>query len=492
MSRVAGIDVRDSHVRIAVLKAAYRKIEIEELLEEPLADHESVADAMSAALAMVREGAPDSVVTTLPGQKTFAHKLVLPPAAEKRLNELLPFELESELPIEIDEVVFDHRTLLRRKGTADPVAVVTLAARREHVEQRIAFIKDAIHRDPERIGGSALELGQLTRFHKEQLGDHPVALVDLGFSSTDVCVVTGGEVQMGRTLSLGIGRFPDGAEACVAQLRQTLSAYDASTDQTVGRVMVVGDGALLSGIAPYLADRLGLEVEILGPPSLETMPPEMRTGYAAYGRAVATAIHGVRGAGFDLRQGDLAFERGYDALKERAPLLAGLLGAVLISFFFATWAEARALEREHEALATSLEAITDATFEEKTSDPDQAEALLMKARKTQPEDPMSYLDGFGVAVALSEQIAADITHDIEELDYSKGSLKLRGLVNSTDEAQRVAKAIGKHDCFQETKITKITQVVNSERERYNLEAEVRCPQDQDTSKKGSKRSGGDE
>lgn len=490
MSRVAGIDVRDSHVRIAVLKAAYRKLEIEELLEEPMGEHVSVTEAVAAAFSRIKAGPPDSVVTTLPGQKTFVHKMMLPPAAEKRLSELLPFELESELPIEIDEVVYDHQTLSRRKGSADPVGVVTLAARREHVEQRIAFIKEALHREPERIGGSALELGQLTRFHQAQLGEHPVALVDLGFSTTDVCVVAGGEVQMGRTLSLGIGRFPDGAAACVAQLRQTLSAFDAATDQTVGRVIVVGDGALLSGIGPYLADRLNLEVEMLGPPSLEIMPAEMRSAYAAYGRAVATATHGVRGSGFDLRQGELAFERGYDTLKERAPLLAGLLGAVLISFFFATWAEARALEREHEALSASLEAITKATFEEATADPDEAEALLVKARKAKREDPMGYLDGFGVAVALSEKIPSDITHDIEQLDYGKGELKLRGLVSSTDEAQRVTKSINEHRCFQDAKISKITQVVNSDRERYILEARVACPEEGEQSKKSAEAGGG--
>ena len=198
------------------------------------------------------------------------------------------------------------------------------------------------------------------------------------------------------------------------------------------------------------------------------------------------AVHAMRGKGLDLRQGHLAYEHGYEHLKARAPLSAALVAAVLLSFLFSVWAESRALAREHEALLVSLQEVTQSTFGTATADPDEAEVELQKARKVRPDDPMPYMDGFGIAVVLAEKLPDDMHHDVEEFEFAKGKLKIRGQVDSADDAQKVAKLLGEHRCVKDAKVTKITQVVNSERERYQLEAEVSCPgegSDSDSSKK---------
>jgi hypothetical protein len=200
-------------------------------------------------------------------------------------------------------------------------------------------------------------------------------------------------------------------------------------------------------------------------------------------------MHGVRGKGFDLRQGELVYERGYEHVKQRAPLLAGLMAAVMLSFFFSIWAESRALAAENEALLTSLREVTRSTFGVETADPDEAEVELEKARKSKPEDPMPYLDGFGVAVALATTLPTGVVHDVEEFDVAKGKVKMRGLVASASDAQTVAKHFGEHPCIHEPNVTKITQVVNTERERYTMEAEVRCPEDGGAKKKDKDKNG---
>ena len=102
---------------------------------------------------------------------------------------------------------------------------------------------------------------------------------------------------------------------------------------------------------------------------------------------------------------------------------------------------------------------------------------------------MPYLDGFGVAVVLSEVIPEEVIHDIEELEVSKGKVKLRGLVSSAEDAQTVLKAFESHRCIGEAKVNKISQVVSSrtERKRYILEAVVLCPEDSQPKKSGGSR-----
>ncbi len=492
MSKVVGIDVRPTHVRAVLLRQAYRKTFLEELREVELADFETTVEAIRACVSGFNQSGTqrvDGFGVALDGAKTFVHPLSIPVTAEKQLAELLPFELEALVPVDLDDLVFD-RDIAPRKASDTTLQILTVAARREDVEKRIAVVEEATGRQPERVGPAPAELGQLASLSAELAGPGPLALVDIGVDATDVCILQDGHVRRVRTLSLGMGGFPSTAERLATQVRQTLTAFAADVGGEVERVHLVGEGVGVQGLEAFLADRLERPVQPLPELELEFLTAEQNTLVPRFARAIGTAQHVARGRGIDLRQGDLAFQRGFGFLKEKAPLLLGLGAAVIISFVFATWAESRALTREHEVLAAQLEATTKAAFQTATSDPDEATALLEKARKRTAEDPMPYMDGFGVTVALSELIPDTIVHDIEELDFQKGKLRLRGVVNSTDEAQQIAKLIEEHKCFDDAKISKLSQQVNSDREKYVLEANVRCPEDREE-KKG-KSSGGEQ
>lgn len=476
MSRVVGIDVRANHVRVVALRVGLRSKEVQGLVEEPLSIHESLEGAVRACLKKLPSGPFDSVVGSIDGTRCFSHRLTLPANARKRLSDLLPFELEAVLPLEIDEVVFDRLLLAGPTDGADEtLRLLCVAARVEEVRQHIDLLSRVTNHQPERIGCSSAELGQLPHLMPGLKQEAPLALVDFGSSSTDVCILENGTPQMVRTLMAGIDDFPDGASGCTSRLRQTLESYEVATGREVKEIVILGEGATLSGLDTYLQAELTLQVRRLPALEMEGLDKLDQARVPEFARALGTASSGVWGKGINLRQGPLAFEQGYEHLKARAPLFAALVAFVLLSFLFSVWAESRALRREQEALLTSLQDVTQSTFGQGTDDPDEAEIELEKARKLHPEDPMPYMDGYGAAVALAEQLPAELKHDVEEFELAKGKLKMRGKVESAKDAQRVAKVLAEHRCISDTKVTKITQVVNSERERYVLEAQVSCP-----------------
>jgi general secretion pathway protein L len=88
-----------------------------------------------------------------------------------------------------------------------------------------------------------------------------------------------------------------------------------------------------------------------------------------------------------------------------------------------------------------------------------------------------------VMVELSKVIPLSVTHDIEELDVQRGHVKVSGVVGSTADAQLVAGGMKAHRCFSDAKISKITQVVNSDRQKYVLEFDLKCPEDAAKKKK---------
>lgn len=501
MSRVIGIDVTPRFVRAALLRLAYRKTFLEELKEVERADFETLAQAVAACAQALAEGPGtegaaggsgsgaaqrlDGVSVVLDGRRAFVHHLAIPATALKQIDELLPFEIEAQVPVDVDELVFDYEVAPSKPGDAT-LDVLTVAARTEHVRECISLVTAGLGREPERVGCGPVELAQLATLFPDLAAPGPVAVVDLGEDVTDVCILQGGRVVATRSLSLGTSGFPDSAEALVARLRQTFGSYALLGGAEVVRAFLVGSGSTLEGVLPFFSERMGLPFEPLGTSNLEGATPAHNRLMPRFARALGAAQHAARGRGIDLRQGVLAFQRGYGFLKEKSPLLMGLGAAVLISFVFATWAETRALDREREVLTARLEADTQALFGTAVADPAEVEVLLQQALQQKSEDPMPHMGGLAVAVAVSEAVASDIVHDIEELDLQKGKLTLRGIVNSTEEAQRVSKALEEHRCIEGANISKITQVVNSNREKYVLEATVRCPEEEGEKKKAQK------
>ena len=193
-----------------------------------------------------------------------------------------------------------------------------------------------------------------------------------------------------------------------------------------------------------------------------------------------------RRLGEDLRRGPLEFQRGFGFLKEKLPVLSGLGAAIAISFVFSNWAQMRALEREHEMLVTQLGATSKEVLGEETTDADAAGEALTRAEAADEVDPMSNVDSFDVIVQLSNVIPQTMIHDIEEFDMQRGHVKVSGVVGSTADAQTIATEMGKQTCVKDAKISKVTQMVNSDRQKYVLELDVRCEEDKKKPEKPDK------
>ena len=79
---------------------------------------------------------------------------------------------------------------------------------------------------------------------------------------------------------------------------------------------------------------------------------------------------------------------------------------------------------------------------------------------------------------ISEAIPQSMVHDIEELDYAKGHVVVHGIVGTVADAQSIASNLGKADkCFQDVKITRTSQMVGGNRQKYVMEFDVKCPED---------------
>jgi len=486
MARIVGIDIRDTHVRAVLLRSRYRGVELEQLVEVEVAQAGSVEAALAQAVApLVHTG--EHYAVAIDGQKSFVHRITVPSTALKQLQDVLPFELEAELPLDIDEVVYDYRTPAGSdRATAE---VLTAAARERDVKQVISLVKAAVHREPERVSCGALPLANLVEL-APVLASRPLAIVDFGGSHTDFVVIERGAPVFARTLSIGVGSLPQSAEALASELRQSLTAWLARGGQSVEVVYLTG--SLAQGAPEYLAYHLGTPVEVLPQLTLGGASAEQIALFPRFGRAIGIAL-GLRGKAQDLnlRKGGLGFERGFGFLKDKAPVLSGLMATILVFFVFSTWAEMRALDQAHAALTDALGKLSQSVLGEETTDPERVMELMDKGPGKQDNDPMPHFDAFDMIVEISKAVPHTVTHDIQEFDMQRNKVKVNAIVGSTDEAQGIVSTLKEHACFQDVKLSKITQEVNSDRQKYVLEFDVACPEDGGPKKATKKSDEGD-
>lgn len=483
MSTWLGIDIGTTAVKVAAVRTAYRKVQLVGLASVEVAQVGGVNEAIAAATKVVmgERGLGDGIAIGLEGQRATVKTLGLPASAAKQIGEVLPFELESALPFDVTESVFDYRVLAgMREKKGEELAVLVGVAKTTDVVARIDQLKAALAAEPERVGVGAFPIANMLP-HLPVLGEGTVAVVDLGTVSSDVLILKAGEPVFARTVGLGTKGLPGTAAKLARELRTTISAYRALGGESPTRLLLCGGGAYVSGAEAFLSSALEIPVEVLPAPGIEapTLAPEHAQTIARFAKAIGLALGlGPKALGLNLRKGPLAFERGFAWVKERVPLLAGLAAVILVSFLFSAWAQLYAKSKERVVLEKALGMVTKEVLNEETTSAARANELLAAQTSINDEDPLPHADAFDVMVKLSELIPPSMTHDIEELDVQKGHVIVHGVVGTIPDAQAIRTSVANERCFSDAKITRTNAQVGGNNQKYVLEFDIKCPEDQ--------------
>lgn len=486
MSTFLGIDIGNTAVKVAVIRTAYRKVQLAGVASVEVAQAGGVVEAISAATRMIiGEGKTtgDAVAVSMEGSRTTVKIVGLPQTAQKTVGDVLRFELEAQLPFDIAEAVFDYRVLPGlREAKGEELGVLVGLAKIADVQSRIDLTKTALGVEPERVGLGAFPIANLVPW-LPGTAEGIVAICDLGTVSSDLVVLKNGEPVFARTVGLGTKGLPGTAAKLARELRTTVAAHRAQGGEPPTRLFLCGGGAYVSGAEAFLSSAIDMPVEALPMPTIEmamgAMTPDFAATNARFAKAIGLALGlGPRQTGLNLRKGPLAFERGFAWIKEKVPILAGLAAVILVSFFFSAWAQLYAKSKEKTALEGALGQVTKEVLGEETQSAERAKDLLAKQTAINDEDPLPHADAFDVMVKISELIPQSMVHDIEELDVQKGHVVLHGIVGSIPEAQQIKTNVANEKCFSDAKITRTNQVVGDNRQKYVLEFDIKCPEDQ--------------
>lgn len=478
MAQILGLDIDDDALYAVLLKVAFRKTELQRYVRIPLTappDSPSrVPELKQAVEGLYRSlgTTPDVVATALPGEDVSLRTLSLPQAAAKRIAEVLPFELESQLPFDIDEAVVDHQPIGTRDGE---LRLLAAAVPRERVARALEALS-AIGVDPRELGAGAAALDGIVGLVPQLRAPGAICLIDLGSTRTDVCLFGDGRLEHARTLSVGINDLPAQADALWRGVQHTLATYRSAGGEAPVRAYLGGSGASARGAREWLQSKLECDVLAVELPAAPGYDAADGTGFL---RAAALAgRHVTPGRHLNLRSGAFAHRQGAGDLSQYVNLAIGCGVAVLLSSMFALKAQQLLLLDENSALQERLAKTTEEIFGKTVSDPELVDALV-KSQKS--SDPLPRFDAYDALGAISAAVKPGVVHDVRRLridvegEKHEGRIELQGALASIEQRDGLIAELQQHDCIKEIEAGKTSPAQGQSQINYQLEATIRCP-----------------
>ncbi|NND27948.1 MAG: pilus assembly protein PilM [Myxococcales bacterium] len=478
MSLVLGLEVTGRVVRGAFLRTALRGWEMEQYAEAPLPySEESDSDpgALQAAITQVLSAgarAPDRIIASLNGEAASLRLIDLPAGVEKKAGEVLPGELGSVLPFDIEDAIVDYQVVGRGESTIQLMAV---AAPRRNVAARLNQLRSA-GVDPTELAVGAAAFDGLGALLGEPLANKTVIVVDLGPTNTDFAALTNGGCTFARTLSGGMNLVESGRRAELgAALQRTLASYRAQRSEEPSMVLLSGETAPMESARSWLTEQLGLPCGVAPLPEAPGADEETRPKFAKAAALASRAIS--RRKQLNLRRGEFASAAAASELRTHARLIAACFAAILLSFGVSLLAQYRVASAEQERLTETLAEVSKDLLGEETRSALHARELLTAGARI--DDPLPRFDAYDVLEAISESIPADIQHDTRRLlieiddDGDNGRFEIQGTVGSIADRDRLLGDLQAHACFAEAEKGSISNAVG-DRKDYKLVVKVDC------------------
>jgi general secretion pathway protein L len=522
MARILGLDLGSYSVKGVLLESNMRSFTTKAYAEVRRGEGER-ADTLRAALRELLarpEMKADQVMVALPGQSLATHQLSLPFSDPKRVEATIPFEVESQLPFDLSEVVFDYHLASQQKDKGSELLVGVV--RREEMTALLGALAE-VGVDPRVVTHPGLAWHNLLT---QQPGlfagpgeTDTVAVVDIGHERTTVAIgrpglgvefartFAGGGVNLSRALAnefqtplpeahhwkeehgalASQAQGPDAERAAAAfvrglqpvlrELRPSFKSFTARTHRQVGSVVLCGGTARLPGLAEQLTRDLSMPVRVLALPqdAAGAVPPEQQPPAGqAYTLALRGQASGPKVPRFNLRQGEFAFKGDYDYIKDKLGLIASFGVTLLLLLIASGVVRNSVLARREAQVDAVLCDVTERILGQ--CQKDYSIAINMLKGVESPAAALPRLSAVNLLAEMTSRVPADVPVKFSRIDIEMERITLRGETENSSQIDTIATALKGHRCFKEVKEGKVEKSRDGQKTMFSLDIQVQCPE----------------
>lgn len=432
MSRkILGLDIRYDAVSAVIVKSGMSGSWIESYARIPISVKEtSFEEGLKRSLERIcgQIDITDAVcIVSLPAVDVTYRNLKAPFKEVKKVRQILPFELETDLPYQVEDIVFDFNMLEASLETDSPQLFAAVMEK-----QRIAVLIDLlnpfkIEPDILTIGGYAM--GQyLSRLTGEK---HCQVFLDIGDIYTTMVLSLSGDVCLVRTFSMVASDTSKRRTICT-QINRTLLAFEQKSRLAcdVDEIRITGTHSTTADVHQDLETFFGTPVtradlmkssgKIVLSSKSSNWKPHLMDG------ALSLVLNEL--SGFDalnFRQGRMAMEKVWLENKKDILKTCCLAGIVALLFLGSSMINYYSLKQRVETKQNQVLEIFKTTFPEVTQIVDPVHQMRVKLEDTAKS--MSQPGEFAASVRT-----IDILNDISRLIPEKQDVELVSIVMGSD------------------------------------------------------------
>jgi general secretion pathway protein L len=521
MARILGLDLGSYSVKGLVLDSSGRTpvpkayAEVRRPEGEP---EESLRAALHQLLTAHPELRADQVIIALPGASLATHQLTLPFNDPKRLDSVVPFEVEGQLPYDLSDAVFDYQVVAQKEKASDLLVGVV---RKDELAPLLALLAE-LKLDPRIVTHPGVAYQNLLLQHPALFDGtadaEAVALVDIGQDRTTVAIGKPGVgVEFARTFAGGgreltralaaefhtplpeahhwkeahgamasAAQGPDAERAAAAfvrgmqpllrELRPTLRAYTARTRKRVGAVFVCGGSARMPGLAEQLGRDLNLPTSLLPLPAevAGVVPPEVQpSATQAYALALRGAASGTRAPRFNLRRGEFSFKGSYDYVRDRLGLVGAFAATLLVLLIVSGIVRNQVLARRERQVDAMLCETTQRILG--TCETNYDRALNLLRGQESPAAALPKVSAVEILAELTGRIPADVPVTFDRILVDPDRVQLQGTTDNSKQIDAITSALRSHRCFREVQEGKVERTRDGQKVTFRLSIQVQCP-----------------
>ncbi len=486
--RILGLDVGSHSVKAVEFRQTLRDLEVVQLQKLALVDPAPALPVELREFLQMHDLPTDHVVVALSGDRISTRRLSFPFRDRKKIAPAVPFEVEAQVPYDLDDFFVDWEIVGEQPTRTDVVA--TLAPRTE-----VALLLDTLQEagvDPRIVEAEGLALANLA-----SLFDLSGArlLVDVGHRKTTLCLCIDGRAAAARTVPIagrsitealakerGLGEVeaerikeevgifggvgePEspGAIAVLDRLAReivrTLGSLETALSEEGGgsleEIILVGGSAHLHRIDDYLSERIGLSVARLPLP-----PADVGTALVAGGDpqlfapALALAVRGSMRARtrMNFRQDEFAHRVDFGKVG-RELRWTGVLAALAVLLGLAAVGTGIGLQnRRAEAIEKQALALYQEAFPGRPVPTNLVGAMSAAVGSAQDRaDTLGVYRGNLSALDVLTEISAHVPQDLEvsfeELGIDRQVVQIRGHSPSAAGVERLGRELATYPPF---------------------------------------------
>jgi len=522
---IVGLDIGASSIKITRLEASFLRFEFLEFTEHTLPANvdlpwEQLATNVLQVLFSDRDASADKVIASIPGRYVSTRLIRLPFSDKKKIDQTLPFEIESLIPIPLESILLDYQIL-----ETDPEGswVLALFTEKELLEKQLSFLREAAI-DPHAIIPAPVALANLWK----EIGpeeQEPFAIVDMGESETSLAILQNRTLRYGRSWAVGASNLtmdmadsldispaqaqemkereadlfatptPGGdsqkewmadilkksLDPIVGGIRQSLLSASKTSDLDVQRIYVCGSGSRLKGLRDHLTKELQVEVMPLAlQGQVGTVMEERGLDPASAATSLGLAFHGtreMRSSRINLRTGDYTYVSERAELK-RQLISGGVMLAILVALTLVLLGlDYRTRSQEYKRVNGLMETMALKTFPELRAMPSGRKRMAameerLKEEKREIElfapllpDSISVLD---ILREVTRAVPQDVTIDVRELTIDGNKVRIEADTSTFKAATQISENLLSTGIFSSADILDVKDSTDQSKVKIKL------------------------